>query len=876
MTQYARDDLGRVQTLTNALGDLTKATYTGPNGTSAGELLTLVESGATATTPGRRQKLVYDARGRVLEVQRCTDYATTCGAWKLFRKFGYDSESQRVWAEDFTEDSGGSLVARRTKLAWDKLGRVKSVENPAPYSDATLFEYDERGNLTKRTDALSRVTQWSYDALDRMIQETNAISGLTQLGYDAAGNVVTVTDPMNSTTRYGYDGLSRLISVTQPLGQVVRYEWDARDRLAKKILAQSVSGGSSEHPEIRYTYETWGPLKDAKHYAYASATTPLKTITYGRNRAGDLLSVSDDAIQAGALYTYGVDLLGRTTQAVAKYIPGGDRVLGYGYDARGDLLTFTLTEPNEVLTHSYTYAADSGQIATATFPGSATALAIARWPHDGVKSIDYPGGVRREVDYDVRGPVSEIRIKPPGGTPLLEKWTYTYTDVLNVATMTDGASRVTTYGYDDLDRLTSADHPTLPAPLDTLPSLETFTYDGVGNRTMSGYAHDANHRMRSSPGHTYDYDEDGNQKVRDPGQSSQATYTWDLDNRLTAFASGATSAAYAQDPFARRLRKTVGSTTTWFLWAGDRLLAEYTGSGSRFARYTALDGFAPAQMAVPNGGSELIYDVHADRLDTPRVMTSSAGAVAWQAAYEAYGKAHVSTALSTPLTVRFPGQYFDAESGLHYSRHRQYNAALGRFASADPIGQAGGIALYEYVRSRPTRAIDPLGLFGTADFVANYFLGGGAYIELGSVGLGEAFENSPSVESSVSQFNQAVRDQAKAVADATCAACTGEGQGRPDVNFSMSSPGSTDVTSDGDLFSVGGSNLARSASCTISVDCRSGRYTYSCTTEFSISDEFTDPFDLNETFGTPVDIPVVSDPYPINYSFTRSVGGMGQ
>jgi YD repeat-containing protein len=69
--------------------------------------------------------------------------------------------------------------------------------------------------------------------------------------------VVTVKDPENSTTTYGYDGLSRLISVTQPLGQTVRYEWDPRDRLAKKILARSSLGGSSEHPEIRYTYETW-------------------------------------------------------------------------------------------------------------------------------------------------------------------------------------------------------------------------------------------------------------------------------------------------------------------------------------------------------------------------------------------------------------------------------------------------------------------------------------------------------------------------------------------------------------------------------------------------------------------------------------------
>ena len=725
VTQYTRDDLGRVLTLTNALGDLAKATYTGPDGTSPGELLTLLESGATLTVPGRRQKLAYDTRGRLLEVQRCTDYATTCGTFKLYRRFGYDSESNRLWAEDFTESPPSTLVGRRTKLFYDLLGRVKRIEDAL--AQATLFEYDERGNLEKRTDALSRVTQWAYDGLDRMTQETDATSGLTQLSYDAASNVARVTDPVGSTTEYGYDGLSRLVSVTQPLGQTVRYEWDGRDRLSKKILARTVSGGSSEHPEIRYTYETWGPLHDARHFAKSSDTTPMKTITYLRNRAGALVSVSDDAIQPTPLYGYTVDKLGRTTQTVAKYLPGGDRTLDYAFGARGDLLTLTLTDPNEVLAHAYTYAADSGKIATATFPGSATPIAITRWPHDGEKVVTYPGGVTREVDYDVRGPVSEIRIKPPSGTPLVEKWAYTYTDVLNVATLTDAASRVTTYGYDSLDRLTSADHPTLPPPLDTLPSLETFTYDGVGNRTMSGYAHDANHRMRTSPGHSYDYDEDGNTKVRDPGTSGQASYTWDLDNRLTAYASGATSAAYTQDPFARRLKKTVGSTTTWYLWSGDRLLAEYSGAGTRTARYTPLDGFAPVQMAVPNGGSELIYDVHSDRLDTPRVMTSSAGAVVWQAAYEAYGQAHLATGLSTPLNVRLPGQYLDAESSLHYNLHRYFDPVVGRYVSADPIGQFGlqagggfsvptaGVNLFTYALANPLRWIDPLGLYGTND-----------------------------------------------------------------------------------------------------------------------------------------------------------------
>src|SRR5258706_2538455 len=222
VTQYLRDDLGRIVQLTDALGDLTKATYTGPDGTTPRELLTLLETGASTTDRGRRQKLAYDARGRLLEVQRCIDYATTCGSYQLFRRFGYDSESQRLFAEDFTENPPGALVARRTKLFYDLLGRVRRIEDPT--SRATVFEYDERANLTKRTDALSHITQWTYDALDRMAQETNAINGLTQLGYDAAGNVTSVKDPEQSTTSYGYDGLSRLVSVAQPLGQTVRYE----------------------------------------------------------------------------------------------------------------------------------------------------------------------------------------------------------------------------------------------------------------------------------------------------------------------------------------------------------------------------------------------------------------------------------------------------------------------------------------------------------------------------------------------------------------------------------------------------------------------------------------------------------------------------
>ncbi|MBU9343764.1 RHS domain-containing protein [Burkholderia multivorans] len=105
---------------------------------------------------------------------------------------------------------------------------------------------------------------------------------------------------------------------------------------------------------------------------------------------------------------------------------------------------------------------------------------------------------------------------------------------------------------------------------------------------------------------------------------------------------------------------------------------------------------------------------HCDQIGTPQELSDEAGEVAWSARYKAWGEAKevISEAarkagIRNPL--RFQGQYFDHETGLHYSRYRYYDPRTGRFVSKDPIGLQGGLNVYQYAPN-PVEWVDPFGL----------------------------------------------------------------------------------------------------------------------------------------------------------------------
>jgi RHS repeat-associated protein len=263
------------------------------------------------------------------------------------------------------------------------------------------------------------------------------------------------------------------------------------------------------------------------------------------------------------------------------------------------------------------------------------------------------------------------------------------------------------FDYDVVDQLIGADG---------LYGTHVLDYDANGNRTLIDrngsldeyeVAYYSNRLMETLNGQIqYTYDANGNPVAR--GTDS---FSYDSHNRLKSTTVNGQSASYGYNVNHQRVSKTVGSDTTlYFYGPGGELLAEViASSGLTSAEYAWLNGEPLAHFR--NGNT---YFVHNDHLATPQRLTDSAGAVTWSADYEPFGQA--STA-GIVFNLRFPGQYFDAETELHYNWHRYYDPETGRYITSDPIGMEGGLNTYAYAKSGPLINSDKYGLYITPQTV---------------------------------------------------------------------------------------------------------------------------------------------------------------
>jgi len=110
----------------------------------------------------------------------------------------------------------------------------------------------------------------------------------------------------------------------------------------------------------------------------------------------------------------------------------------------------------------------------------------------------------------------------------------------------------------------------------------------------------------------------------------------------------------------------------------------------------------PAQAALE------VYFVHNDHLGTPQVITDKNQQVVWKGHMTPFGEMEVEVEKFTNHR-RFPGQWYDIESGLHYNYSRYYDPSVGRYIQSDPIGLRGGLNTYAYALGNPVRHSDPRG-----------------------------------------------------------------------------------------------------------------------------------------------------------------------
>jgi RHS repeat-associated protein len=261
---------------------------------------------------------------------------------------------------------------------------------------------------------------------------------------------------------------------------------------------------------------------------------------------------------------------------------------------------------------------------------------------------------------------------------------------------------------------------------------EEFRYDAAANRlnfNTSQFDHVKDNRIKQWRDQEYAYDAWGNLIEKRSGMSRLQTFSYDGENRLVkaeTLVNGKleSSGAYRYDSLGRRVAKVsaVNGVTEQkhFLWQGLRLLREETPGQSSLYLYEP-GSYAPlARVDQTEGGEQKLYYFHTDQIGTPLEMTDREGQIVWQATYKAWGAVERLDVNVVEQNLRFQGQYFDDETGLHYNTFRYYDPEVGRFITQDPIGLFGGDNLYRYVEN-PIGWIDVLGLASSNPGVYDVF-----------------------------------------------------------------------------------------------------------------------------------------------------------
>ncbi|OZM73732.1 type IV secretion protein Rhs [Amycolatopsis antarctica] len=602
-------------------------------------------------------------------------------------------------------DAAGRSVTLRWTVEGNLLARSR------PDGGEQTWRYDGEGNLIEHRDQLGGRTTITRTHFDLPLEEVRPDGTRLRFGYDQALRLTSVTNSQGMVWRYSYDAAGRLISETDFNGRTIGYRYDAAGQLVCRTngLGQDIDYlrdrlGNVVRREHGDTVETFEFDPMSRMIGAANEHVRLDLI---RDPLGRVVAEGVN----GRMVTSAYDPIGRRTSRrtptgaettwrygegprPAELVTAGHTV-SFGYDALGRE-TERLLDTGTIIAQSWDVDHRLATQTVSAVPRDRTAVARTnllmerryRYNTNGVLAgIDSSTGDARSFDLDPGSRITAVR-----GSGWSESYAY------------DGAGNITSAAWDG-------------------------EVEAQGAREFLGSAVTRAGNLR------YRYDRQGRivlrQKKRLSAKPDNWHYTWDADDRLVGVTTpDGARWRYLYDPIGRRVAKLRLATESGqpaeridFAWDG-MVPAEQVHSSGRATCWNWEPGTfrAVTQVERKRGGSaeqewvdQEFYSIVTDLVGTPTDLVDAEGEPVWRRRATVWGKDLGTSAARADTPLRFPGQIFDPESGLHYNHFRYYDPETGRYTSHDPLGLAPSPNPQAYVPN-PLMEIDPAGLAPCRDF----------------------------------------------------------------------------------------------------------------------------------------------------------------
>ena len=692
----------------------------------------------------KTSETVYDSRGRVVT---STQYLPKIQANVWTSIVGGITEYQYNCADQ--------VLRARTTYPTD-MGQNSGVVNTYAYTGGPLKKVESYKGLNidwSSQDAVLHTTEYTYDSYGNVVVTTT--DGLTVTKkFDVLGRLLYMFDPNGKKTEYTYDqagsgdsaGVNtkgRLVSTTYPDNSVTSIKSYAQDgKITQTLDANNI--------RTMYVYAGTGidvqrGTRDKLVGVYqCNVNTPQVYLStnYVYDGFGRCISTTDKE----GTYSTVFDAAGEVKEQATQYVGKMAWRKEFTNNPNGSLKIMKLSvadEAHDVNKAIYTYQYDEyDRMSNASRPFALT-RASSQWVYevDGrLKSQDLWGVAKSSYNYNYQGQLKELVNEQVTSDPQAKAPTQRFNNIqyrndgklasFHTAFENEHAGSVrngyfasdTTMLYDSNNRLANFNCPGLQTP-------QTFAYDANGNPTVFagqpvGLSYGNSNELLVSG---YPYDANGNPTTY-KGQSLE----YDMINRLTKYGTTFT-AGYRSD--GKRAWREVNGNRTYFLYDGDKLLAEISGADSTLQAFNtwgptgliARDTYDAAAAASnkwktvaylcdPLGNVSQRISVQNNLLLSTYQFDAYGNLIRNLNGYgvnvlDANGKPIIDT--SDPYGYKGKYGYYNEPSiGLILCTNRYYDSSVGRWLTRDPIGYDGGMNLYAYCGDDPVGGVDPSGLQG--------------------------------------------------------------------------------------------------------------------------------------------------------------------